>query len=202
MTIKSCTKALAHAFCISLLLAGAAHAEDLRAVRIEKFLVRHCPTSPLRGRGEEIVFFADKHGLDYRLYVAIAGAESSWGLKYPKKSHNFTGICNGRTRFASISDNIRFTHETISTRKWYRKYRKTRKIEDMVYVYKGVPPFDRYIRSLRFTLDMISAVSIAKEKEAALAAPKPQTSYLLAWNSIRYDNFDIRKTSTINLAQD
>lgn len=198
MTIKSCTRVFIHAFCIFLLLAGAAHAEDLRAVRIEKFLVRHCPTSPLRGRGEEIVYFADGYGLDYRLYIAIAGAESGWGLKYPKKSHNFTGICNGRTRFASISDNIRFTHETISTRKWYRKYRKTRKIEDLVYVYKGIPPYDRYIRSMRFTLDMISAIPMMKEKEVILAASNP----LLTWNSIRYDSFDIRKTSTINLAQD
>jgi hypothetical protein len=192
-------------FCALIWLAGVGSCRDLRAVRLEKFLAYYCPTSPLRGKTEEIVRYADRYSLDYRLYIGIAGAESTWGKKYPKRSYNLTGISNGGARFRSISHNIAFTHATIGTKKWYREYRKTRDIKDLVYVYKGVPPYDRYIRSLRFTFDMINAVPIAEERKArevAIAEMKKQPTYLLAWNSIRYDQFDPRKTSSVHYKLD
>lgn len=178
-----------------LLLAGAAESADYRPTKLERFLVRYCPTSPLRGKGEEMVLQADRYGLDYRLYLAIAGAESTWGKKAPKKSYNFTGISNGAARFRSINHNIMFTYETIAGKRWYRLYRKTKKLEDLIRVYKAVPPFDKYERSLRFTLDMVTAVKIT-EPTPALAAKK--TDQLLAWNSIRYDKYGIRKIILVN----
>ncbi|MEO0094166.1 MAG: hypothetical protein ABIK67_07940, partial [candidate division WOR-3 bacterium] len=59
---------------ISVLLMGAVFAEhDPRVIRLEKFMERYCPKSPLRGMGREMVKWADKYGLDYRLYLALAG---------------------------------------------------------------------------------------------------------------------------------
>lgn len=185
------------AFVISF--TGAIYAQDLRAVRLEKFLARHCPTSPLRGKGAEIVRWADKYDLDYRLYLAITGVESTWGKKFPKRSYNFTGISNGAARFRSISHNIRFTHETIATKRWYRRYHRTKNLKDFVYVYKGVPPYDRYLRGLRFTLDLISGISIAGENKPAEAAAGPPPSFLLALNTIRYDRFANRSMNTVSL---
>lgn len=177
---------------VLLTLFGRAQAKDLRALKIEKFLARYCPPSPLRGKGSVIVRWSDRYGLDYRLYVAIAGAESTWGKNSPKKSYNFTGISNGAARFRSIDHNIKFTCETIATRRWYRKYRRTRDIKDLAYVFKGIPPYDRYIRSLNYIFAMVDAVSPAGLQEAAPA--KTLKNPLLAWNSIRYDKFETRKT--------
>lgn len=185
-----------------ILLAGAAAAKDLRPVRLEKFLAYYCPTSPLRGKGTEIVRCADKYGLDYRLYIGLAGAESTWGKKFPKGSYNLTGISNGGARFRSIDHNIQFTCATIGTKKWYRRYRRTKELKDLVHVYKAVPPYDRYLRSLRFTFDMINAVSLVEElkvQRTAVAAMKKQPEYLVAWNSISYNKFGSRQTSSVEL---
>lgn len=178
-----------------VIAAASVSAQDLREVRIQKFLNRY-PDSPLHGHAKEILYCADYFGLDYRLYLAIAGAESGFGRKHPAKTSNFTGICNGGTRFDSVYHNIYYTHKLIATTKWYKKYRQTKDIKDLIYVYKAVPPYDHYIRNMRFTLDMISAMDISKEKEDMLTAKastireKAQSNILLAWNTTRYDLCD------------
>ncbi|MBI5699021.1 glucosaminidase domain-containing protein [Candidatus Saganbacteria bacterium] len=171
-----------------IFLASAAAAVDLRAVKIEKFLANYCPESPLRGRGPEMVRYADEFGLDYRLYLAIAGAESGFGRRYPKKKHNLTGILNGETRFRSISDNIRYTNQLIAEGKWYRRYRRTKNLMDLVYIFKGVPPYEHYLRNLRFVLDGISGVSIEKEYRAEHPVISPVEA-----NSLRYDQVTPRR---------
>jgi len=134
---------------------------DLRAEKIEQFLADFCPQSPLRGKGEEMVYCADKFGLDYRLYVSIAGAESTFGKRYIKQTHNLTGIRNGKTPFVSIYDNIYQTNRLIREGKWYKKYRKTNKLEHLVYVYKGVPPYNRYINTLKYIFREVAARDIS-----------------------------------------
>jgi hypothetical protein len=166
-----------------LVLAGLAFAGDPRALKIGKFLARY-PDSPLRGHIHELLYCADRFGLDYRLYLGLAGAESTFGRSYPKNSHNLTGICNGGARFASIYDNIYRTHKIIATGKWYKKYRATRKLKDLVYVYKGVPPYDRYLRTLRGILAGIERVPVA---QPARVDP------LIAWNTVPYDKCANRK---------
>jgi hypothetical protein len=196
--------------------AGLAAAGDLRPLRIERFLERYCPTSPLRGYGQEVVKQADHYKLDYRLYLALAGAESTWGKNCPKRSYNFTGISNGVAHFRSIQHNIQFTQATIAEKKWYRKFRRTKNLMDLIVVYKAVPPFDRYLRSLNFTMDMIAGMpadELAGIKLAELPRPKPVPKKLsgqkkavvkerpdqfLAWNSIRFDRFPVRRISTAN----
>lgn len=203
---------LALLFC--LLAAGLAAARDLRPHRIEKFLERYCPSSPLRGYGREIVEQADRYQLDYRLYMALAGAESTWGKNCPKRSYNFTGISNGGARFRSIKHNIQFTQATIAEKKWYRKFRKTKNLMDLIRVYKAVPPFDRYLRSLNFTMDMIAAVPAEEagavklaQSEGAKKAAKPagvkkqparaKPELFAAWNTIRYDRYAPRSLNKL-----
>jgi len=184
-------------------------AKDLRAIRLKKFLDRY-PGNPLRSHIHEILYCADKFGLDYRLYVALSGAESGYGRHLPKFSQNFTGIGNGKIRFPSIFANIYYTHELIATKKWYHRYRATRRLKDLVYVYKHVPPFKPYLRTLRYILDCIASVNIAEEKSHEEAERKlvlqknkiNQKKLLMAWNEIRYDHYPRRRTISCNPLKD
>jgi hypothetical protein len=166
-----------------LIFSGLGSASDLRAVKIQKFLTKY-PGSPLLGHVHEILYCADHFGLDYRLYLGIAGAESTFGRRYPKSSHNLTGICNGGTRFASIYENIYRTHEIIATGKWYKRYRKTRELRDLVYVYKGVPPYDHYLRTLRGIFAGIERVAVKPARQ-----PQP----IASWSTIPYNKYASRK---------
>lgn len=191
--------------------AGAGYGKDLRAVKLEKFLSRY-PKSPLKGHEQEILYWADYFNVDYRLYLAIAGAESTFGRKYPKHNHNLTGVLNGTTRFASIQDNIYKTTRLIATGKWYGKYRKTKNIRDLVYVYKGVPPYDRYIRTMRYTFSKIASISVADEQRKQSWLKQLDTSAfvdeirqqakadkIVAWNSIRYDQYRPGKKVAVDI---
>src|SRR3989339_608426 len=112
-----------------------ASAKDLRAVKLQKFLDRY-PWSPLRGHEQEILYCADKFGIDYRLYVAISGAESTYGKRYPLGLKNLTGYNSGKTGFNSIYQNIYQTSKLIGEAKYYRKFRATKDLWDLIYVYK------------------------------------------------------------------
>ncbi len=132
-----------------IVLSGTTVSGDLRSERLRAFLYRY-PGTPLINHIDEILYCADKFGLDWRLYVAIAGAESTFGKRYPKHTRNLTGFNSCNTSFRSIYHNIYKTHEVIATSKYYAKYRKTKKIEDLVHVYKGVPPYKHYIKTVNF----------------------------------------------------
>jgi hypothetical protein len=186
-------------------------AEDLRAVRLQKFLDRY-PWSPLRGHEHEILYCADKFGIDYRLYLAIAGAESTYGKRYPEGKRNLTGHLNGATAFSSIWQNIYETSKLIGTAHYYRKYRETNDIRDLIYVYKGVPPYEHYYKNMRYALDQIGQVDITAELKAQSARlarlePRGKTKltrkqyqkYMGNWLAIRYDKFACRTENTVEL---
>lgn len=132
-----------------VVLSGATVSGDLRSERLRAFLYRY-PGTPLVNHINEILYCADKFNLDWRLYVAIAGAESTFGKNYPKHTRNLTGFNSCNTKFRSIYENIYRTHEVIATSRAYAKYRKTKNLKDLIYVYKGVPPYDRYISTVKF----------------------------------------------------
>jgi len=200
---------------IFLSLASAAGAKDLRAVKLKRFLDRY-QFSPLRGHEQEILYCADKFGVDYRLYLAISGAESTFGKRFPKTRKNLTGHCNGDTTFQSIYSNIYETSKLIGTRGWYKKYRRTKNIWDLVYVYKGVPPYDHYVKNLRFVMDTITDISVEdvrKEELAWLAkinSPeyqaevkrKFQEAQLANWSARRYDQAKAGETYQINVTKE
>ena len=198
-----------------LLIAGLAGAKDLRAVKLKKFLDRY-PWSPLRGHEQEILYCADKFGLDYRLYIAIAGAESTYGKRYPEGAKNLTGFGvygDNVGQFCSIYQNIYKTHELIATKTYYKKYRETNDIRDLIEVYKGVPPYDHYYNNMRYALDQITAVSIEKElrEQRELLAQldpaskklkigkKDWTMKMFSWMAVRYDKHEIEKENNADL---
>jgi hypothetical protein len=196
---------------ISILLVGAANAKDLRAVKLKRFLARY-PWSPLRGHEQEILYCADLFGIDYRLFVAVAGAESSYGKNYPKQTNNMTGYNSCDTTFVSIYQNIYETSKLIGTRNYYKKYRKTKDLMDFILVYKGVPPYSHHFKNMRCALDGITAVDIedVRMEEAMKIAnfrPKDfsQARIILAmeeplynWHSVRYDLYESRTDVTVS----
>ncbi|OGC03374.1 hypothetical protein A2276_00440 [candidate division WOR-1 bacterium RIFOXYA12_FULL_43_27] len=161
-------------------LSGIGHAVDLRAVKLLKYLERY-PGTPLASHVHEILSCADKFKVDYRLYVAISGAESGFGRKVSLDRKNFTGYLNGRVGFISIYDNIYKTHELIGTGKWYKKYRATKNIKDFVYTYKGVPPYAHYLRNIRAVMVGIANMPVDREKTELEAAAN--------WVATRYDKY-------------
>ncbi|MBN2058200.1 MAG: hypothetical protein JW782_05350 [Candidatus Saganbacteria bacterium] len=195
--------------CAFLLATTMVVAKDLRAVKLKKFLDRY-PWSPLRGHEQEILYCADKFGLDYRLYVAIAGAESSYGKRYPLGTKNLTGYNSCKTGFTSIWENIYETSKLIGTTSYYKKFRKTGDIKDLIYVYKGVPPYQHYYENMRYALDQITAVSIEKElaeQRAVLATKSPggklnkqswQKS-IFTWTSVPFHQYGARTKNDLSL---
>ncbi|OGB88976.1 hypothetical protein A2625_04535 [candidate division WOR-1 bacterium RIFCSPHIGHO2_01_FULL_53_15] len=150
---------------------GLSQFQDPRAAKLRKFLDKY-PDSPLKSHVNEMVYCADHFGLDYRLYLAIAGAESTFGRCYPKRNHNLTGVANGGKRFRSIYDNIYRTNELIATGKWYRRYRKTRNIKDFVYTYKGKPPYKHYISTIRYVFAEVEKISVNNGQPKLLLTQK------------------------------
>ena len=141
-----------------LLLSGISYSvtdESNRENRIHNFLVKVNPTSPIIGFEKDIVQIADKYGLDYRLYIALSGAESTFGKRYIKNNHNLTGILSGQLKHKSILDNIEYTYKLIATKPYYYKYRATKDVRDLIYVWKGVGPFGPYIETFKWILKKI-----------------------------------------------
>jgi len=153
-------------FCLIIILLfisckGLSLNSDIRPIKIKKFLTQKYSDSPLIGHEQEMVYCADKFNLDYRLYVAISGVESTFGRRYPKWSKNLTGYGIYRdkiTSFKSIYQNIYKTNELIAISKYYKKYRKTKRIEDLAYIYKGVPPFKPYIANIKYIMRSIDNI--------------------------------------------
>jgi len=184
-----------------LMSASLASARDLRAIKLKRFLERY-PWTPLLGYEHEILYCADKFNLDYRLYVAIAGAESSYGKRYPKSAKNLTGYAvygNNVGQFESIYQNIYKTHELIATAKWYKKYRETGDIWDLIHVYKGVPPYDHYYRNMRYALDQIQAISIEKERAEDQSIVKRSWEWFIyGWLTTPFHEFVIRERNELD----
>ncbi|NQU16891.1 MAG: hypothetical protein HQ564_02400 [Candidatus Saganbacteria bacterium] len=182
-------KKLVILFLLIFIFACSAQAVDLRAIKLKKFLSRYTGT-PLINHVQEILYCSDKFGLDYRLYVAITCAESGYGRRFPKSTKNLTGYNSCKTTFNSIWHNIYRTHELIATHKWYAKYRKTNDILDFVYTWKGVPPYEHYIKNIRYALDGISKVSVEKEREMVIRRKNESSvNAFYAWGARRYDKF-------------
>jgi hypothetical protein len=95
----------------NLLVLEVKEKDDSRTHMLEAYLTRY--NSPLSGHAAIFVKEADKNQLDYRLLVAIAGVESTFGKRIPTNSYNGWGwgIYGDNTHgFASWTDAI----ETIS----------------------------------------------------------------------------------------
>lgn len=87
---------------------------DTRAANLQRYLRRH--NSPLYEHAELIVSISDEYNLDYRLLVAIAGQESTFGRFIPENSFNAWGwgIYGDQVRrFGSWEEGIRTVAEGL-----------------------------------------------------------------------------------------
>lgn len=76
-----------------------------RAAKIDAFLASY--NSPLEGYGKKFVMEADKNDIDWRLLVAIAGQESTFGIHACKKATNsFLGYGSCKMNFKSADEAI------------------------------------------------------------------------------------------------
>lgn len=95
-------------------------AKDARVEMVRQFFAKY--KSPLEPHAQEVVAFADKYGLDFRLIPAIAMQESTLCKNAPKDSYNCWGfgIYGGKvTRFDNYSEAIHTVTKTLAL-----KYKK------------------------------------------------------------------------------
>lgn len=87
--------------------------EDKRVAILHDYL--EAKNSPLTAYSEYFVEISDKYGLDWTLMPAIAGMESSFGLKMPKESNNPFGLGGGKLMsFPTLYDSIAYEGKLLS----------------------------------------------------------------------------------------
>ena len=95
---------------------------DFRVKVIENYLARY--DSPMTDNAEDFVFYADKYNLDWRLVLAIAGVESTYGKQIPPYSYNGWGwgvYGDNVIRFKSWKEGIQTVSQGLRERymdKW------------------------------------------------------------------------------------
>lgn len=76
-----------------------------KALKIDNLLTSY--KSPLAGYGMKFVTEAEKHGIDWRLLVAISGRESTFGIHSCKRvTNSFLGYGSCKINFKSVDDAI------------------------------------------------------------------------------------------------
>lgn len=88
--------------------------EDYRVKIVEKYLKRY--DSPMADNANDFVYYADKYNLDWRLVLAIAGVESTYGKQIPPYSYNGWGwgvYGNNVIRFKSWEEGIQTVSEGL-----------------------------------------------------------------------------------------
>lgn len=87
--------------------------EDKRVSILHDYL--EVKKSPLTAYSEYFIEISDKYGLDWTLMPAIAGMESSFGLKMPKGSNNPFGLGGGKLMsFPTLYDSIEYEGKLLS----------------------------------------------------------------------------------------
>ena len=106
---------------------------DDRAYRIRIYLQGY--SSPLADNSSDFVKTADKYHLDWKVLVAISGAESTFGKAIPPQSFNPFGMAcwpgHPCARFNSFADAIDYLGQQLATSKYYAHYRTTKEIQDL-----------------------------------------------------------------------
>lgn len=93
---------------------------DTRAEIIRVYLNSH--SSPLEGEADHFISEADRLGLDWRLVVAIAGVESTFGKQIPRGSYNAWGwgiptgvqwgiaFADWKTGITTVSEGLKYNY--------------------------------------------------------------------------------------------
>ncbi len=110
---------------------------DIRIKKLEKFFTDY--HSPLASSAADFVELSDSYGFDYRLLVAIAGAESTFETKGNTHDFNPFGLlCTHAApcaSFGSFRDAIHTLAGTFRNHRAYADFRKTGKTEELASAY-------------------------------------------------------------------
>ena len=105
---------------------------DARSAQVANYLASR--NSPMTSSAQTFVSVADRYRLDYRLLVAIAGKESSFGVHIPKNSFNAWGwgVPTGANKgigFRSWDEGIETVGKGIREKYFDRGFTNLAKIE-------------------------------------------------------------------------
>jgi hypothetical protein len=78
--------------------------DDARVIAMRNVLIKY--NSVLAPEAENFVYYADKHGIDWRLLVSISGLESGYASRYVQGSYNAYGWGGGYIYFDSWENGI------------------------------------------------------------------------------------------------
>ncbi|MDP2860572.1 MAG: hypothetical protein Q8N98_02550 [bacterium] len=84
---------------------------DNRKLVLAKFLAGY--QSPLAKNSADFIDYGQKYQIDWKLLVAIAGMESTFGRNIPRDSFNPFGFDNGLAKFENFSEAIETTSKTL-----------------------------------------------------------------------------------------
>ncbi len=99
---------------------------DVRVTAVQNVLKKY--DSILVPEAENFVYYADKHGIDWRLLVSISGLESYFGARYVQGSYNAYGWGGGYIYFESWEDGIDTISYALKTKYYDRGANTVEKI--------------------------------------------------------------------------
>lgn len=120
--------------------------------RIRNYL--NSKNSPLGPYADFMVSMGDKYNLDPRIFVAISGRESTFGIN----AHSFNATGLGGTKFIhfdSWEDSIEYTFKLLTTSHYYRTFQKTGSLYDLARVYCTTETPEKYSSFLQNVIDSI-----------------------------------------------
>ena len=134
---------------------------DYRVKIVESYLRKF--NSPMTDNAKDFVYYADKYDLDWKLVLAIAGVESTYGNQIPPSSYNAWGwgiYGDNVIRFKSWKEGIQTVSQGIRERymdKWGGK-----DIYEIGAAYASSP---HWANSVNIHLEMIQAHILSNPRE-------------------------------------
>ncbi len=129
---------------------------DIRVKKLEKFFTDY--HSPLASSAADFIELSDSYGFDYRLLVAIAGAESTFETKGNTHDFNPFGLlCTHAApcaSFGSFRDAIHTLAGTLRNHRAYADFRKTGKTEELARAYMAGDQ-KRWVETIEYFINQL-----------------------------------------------
>jgi hypothetical protein len=122
---------------------------DERPSILKNYLRSH--KSPLAEYSENIINTADKYNINWKLVVAIAGVESTFGKRIPINSYNAYGWANGNFYFKSWEESIETVTKTLRLKYIDRGYDTVEKIAPIY-----APPSSSWAWKVNYFINQIN----------------------------------------------
>jgi hypothetical protein len=130
---------------------------DNRVNDLKAFLQKY--DSPLAPYAKTFISIADKYDFDWRFLPAIAGTESTFGLRYIRGTYNPFGWGSGRIRFSSWDNGIKTVAKAL-WEKYLLKGKRPLTIEGIGNIYAES---SHWPKSVRYWMGKISSNKLANK---------------------------------------